>query len=316
MRRDAWTLLPGRHPAVVDLDRRAFLIRAAVLALAATSEGCFGRERPTAAPGASEASGEPLMPTLFVGHGTPMNALADNEWSRGWRSLGAALPRPRAILSVSAHWFLPATLVTGDEHPETIHDFAGFPPELSSLTYPAPGSPQLARRVSSLLNDRAELNSEWGLDHGTWSVLRHLAPEATCPVIQLSIDARLEPAGHLALARGLAPLRHEGVLILGSGNLTHNLRWLRERSEAGEALETPPWAARFDAAAAEALARRDDAFLLRALDGEDGKLSHPTPDHYYPLLYALGAAMPDERPAFPITGFDLGAFSMRAAKFG
>jgi 4,5-DOPA dioxygenase extradiol len=300
----------------VDLDRRAFLIRAAVLAAAAASEGCFDHDRPASATKAEDASDAQLMPTLFVGHGTPMNALADNDWSRGWRALGAALARPRAILSVSAHWFLPATLVTGDEHPETIHDFAGFPPELTAVTYPAPGSPELAKRVSTLLNDRAELSSEWGLDHGTWSVLRHLAPEATCPVIQLSIDARLDPAGHLALARALAPLRRDGVLILGSGNLTHNLRWLRERAEAGEPLETPPWAARFDAAAADALTRRDDAFLLRALDSDDGKLSHPTPDHYYPLLYALGAARPDERPTFPIAGFDLGAFSMRAARFG
>jgi 4,5-DOPA dioxygenase extradiol len=300
----------------MDLDRRAFLIRAAVLAFAAASEGCLGREQPAAAATSDAAGSDPPMPTLFVGHGTPMNALEDNDWSRGWRAIGAALPRPRAILSVSAHWFLPATLVTGDEHPETIHDFAGFPPELFAVTYPAPGSPELARRVSGLLKTGAELNSEWGLDHGTWSVLRHLAPEATCPVIQLSIDARLDPAGHLALARGLAPLRREGVLILGSGNLTHNLRWLRERAEAGEPFDTPPWAARFDAATAAALSRRDDAFLLSALDTDDGKQAHPTPDHYYPLLYALGAATTDERPSFPIAGFDHGAFSMRAARFG
>jgi 4,5-DOPA dioxygenase extradiol len=302
----------------MDLDRRAFLLRAAILAVAATTGGCFGRGREEAAARAARAGAADdtgLMPTLFVGHGTPMNAIEDNVWSRGFRALGEAVPTPRAILSVSAHWFLPSLLLTADEHPETIHDFAGFPQELADARYPAPGSPALARRVCTLI-DGAAPSSAWGLDHGTWSVLRHLRPAADCPVVQLSVDAWLDPAGHLALARALAPLRRDGILIMGSGNITHNLRWLRDAAQTGDPLTTPDWAARFDRDVAQALTQRDHTYLARALQTDDGARSHPTPDHYLPLLYAVGAASPDEAPSFPITGFDLGMFSMRAVRFG
>jgi 4,5-DOPA dioxygenase extradiol len=262
-------------------------------------------------------SGLPVrLPVLFMGHGSPMNAIEDNEWSRAFRALGARLPRPRAILCVSAHWFVPATLLTANEYPETLHDFSGFPPALFAAQYPAAGDVGLARRVRGLLGaERAALSTDWGLDHGTWSVLLHLYPAADLPVVQLSIDLRLPPAEHLALGRALAPLREEGVLVLGSGNLVHNLGHAL-RSHARGDLSTPGWAEAFDAAAADAIVRHDHGFLVHALEGEAGRRSHPTPDHYLPLLYAVGAAGGSGPVDFPVTGFDLGSLSMRSVLFG
>src|SRR5207253_6474587 len=163
------------------------------------------------------------MPVLFVGHGSPLYAIEDNEWSRGFRSMSELFPRPRAILMVSAHWFTDGTLITGNERPPTIHDFYGFPRELHEVQYPAPGDVNLALRVQDLIgNDRAELNDEWGFDHGTWSVLRRMYPNADVPIVQLSIDRNLSVPEHFDLARSLAPLREDRVLIMGSGNVTHN----------------------------------------------------------------------------------------------
>jgi 4,5-DOPA dioxygenase extradiol len=252
---------------------------------------------------------------LFVGHGSPMNAIEDNVWSRAFRALGQGLPRPRAILSVSAHWFVAGTFTTGDARPRTIHDFGGFPPPLYEMQYPAPGDVALAERVVRLLGGkRAATSTTWGLDHGTWSVLRHLRPDADCPVVQLSLDLRLQPAEHLALGRALAPLREEGVLIMGSGNITHNLRHAMSSYHRGETT-TPDWAAAFDTDVSRALGQHDTAFLAGALRGANGDLSHPTPDHYLPLLYAAGAADDRDRVRFPITGFDLASLSMRAVVF-
>ncbi|MBI5068013.1 MAG: 4,5-DOPA dioxygenase extradiol [Deltaproteobacteria bacterium] len=256
------------------------------------------------------------QPVLFAGHGSPMNAIEDNRWSRALRALGPTLPRPRAVLAISAHWYVEGTFATGNERPETIHDFGGFPEALYQVQYPAPGEPALARRALALLAPRnASLRADWGLDHGTWSVLRHLLPAADVPVVQLSIDGRLPPAGHLAIGQALAPLRDEGVLILGSGNLTHNLHHAFRAMARGESA-TPSWAAGFDAEAAKAVEKRDTAFLVRALDTEEGRICHPTPDHYLPLLYAVGAAHPDEPVACPVSGFDLGSLSMRTFRFG
>jgi len=254
-------------------------------------------------------------PVLFVGHGSPMNAIEDNVWSRQFEGLGERVPLPKAILSVSAHWYGPGTYLTGDVKPRTIHDFGGFPRELYEVQYPAAGAPDLARRVVSLIGERrASLSQDWGLDHGTWSVLRRMRPQADVPVVQLSIDSHLSPAEHLEVAKALRPLREEGVLILGSGNITHNLRHAFTSAHRGD-LTTPAWAARFDADIAQALTQHETAPLAGALQSEIGAASHPSPDHYLPLLYAAGASDEKDAVAFPITGFDMGSLSMRSVAF-
>lgn len=256
------------------------------------------------------------LPVVFVGHGSPMNAIEDNAWARSFRALGESLPTPRAVLAVSAHWFVPGTYVTNNERPQTIHDFGGFPRALHEMVYPAPGDPELSKRVASLLAAHgAAPRADWGLDHGTWSVLVHVRPAADIPVLQLSIDARLSPAQHITIGRALSPLRDEGVLILGSGNIVHNLRDAFTNMRQGRT-ETPAWAAEFDARVARALVERDANHLGAALDGDVGRVSHPTPEHYLPLLYAFGASMDGDALDFPITGFDAGSLSMRSVRFG
>lgn len=268
------------------------------------------------APGSTGATRPPRMPVVFVGHGNPMNAIEDNAWSRGFRDLGRALPRPEAILAVSAHWYVDGTFATADERPGTIHDFYGFPDQLSRVQYPAPGDPALARRVAGLLGARrAGTSAAWGLDHGTWSVLVHLRPAADVPVVQLSIDGRLAPAEHLAIGRALAPLRDEGVLVMGSGNVVHNLRHAFGAAQRGDT-RTPEWARELDLGVARALERHDADHLVHALASEAGRLSHPTPDHYLPLLYVAGASGDDDPVRFPIEGFDMASLSMRSVVLG
>jgi 4,5-DOPA dioxygenase extradiol len=256
------------------------------------------------------------MPVLFVSHGSPMIAIEDSRFARGLDALGRQLPRPKAILSISAHWYVAGTQTTAAAHPKTIHDFGGFPEQLYRIEYPAPGDPALARRAAGLLAAQGATPTEdWGLDHGTWTALLHLFPEADVPVVQLSIDGRLAPAAHLAMGRALAPLRDEGVLILGSGNVVHNLRHAFTAMQGG--LTTPPdWARAFDQRTAEALTRRDHDALVRALDDDTGRLSHPTPDHYLPLLYAAGASAPSDAVRFPTEGFDLSSISRRSVVYG
>jgi 4,5-DOPA dioxygenase extradiol len=255
------------------------------------------------------------MPVVFVGHGSPMNAIEDNVWSRGFSTLGQRLPRPKAILAVSAHWYVRGTATTANENPPTIHDFGGFPEPLYEVEYPAKGDPALANRVVDLLGaDVASTSQEWGLDHGTWSVLCHLRPEADCPVVQLSIDLRLKASGHVEIGRALAPLREEGVLILGSGNIVHNLGDAFGRMRSGD-VATPVWAAEFDRAAVSGLEKHDTATLAHLIESPSARKAHPTPEHYLPLLYAAGAAG-DDAVSFPITGFDLGSLSMRSVVFG
>jgi 4,5-DOPA dioxygenase extradiol len=258
----------------------------------------------------------PRMPVLFVGHGSPMNAIEDNPWSRGFRAMGLALPEPRAVLCVSAHWFVPGTFVTDNALPETIHDFGGFPAELHQKVYPAPGDPALAARVQRLLAPLgAATRSDWGLDHGTWSVLCHLRPKADVPVLQLSIDLRLPPMKHIEIGRALAPLRDEGVLILGSGNIVHNLRDAFANMRSGRN-QTPRWASEFDGAVASALTQRDAEFLSNSLGSDMGRTSHPSAEHYLPLLYSFGASSEADALSYPVTGFDAGSLSMRSVRFG
>ena len=257
------------------------------------------------------------MPVLFVGHGSPLNVIEDNRWSRGFAALRERVPRPAAILAISAHWYLDGTYLTADAEPRTIHDFGGFPRALYEIEYPAAGQADLAARVRTILGgERALLRSNWGLDHGTWSVLRWMYPEADVPVVQLSIDRRLASRQHYELARSLGELRDSGVLILGSGNIVHNLQDAFARKRRGDD-STPDWARRFDADVSRALEQHDTPRLLTLWpDSDDGRMSHPTPDHWLPLLYTLGASGPDDAVGFPLQGFDWGSLSMRGVLFG
>lgn len=262
-------------------------------------------------------TGAPRMPVMFVGHGSPMNLIERNAWSRGFESLSAFCPQPRAVLAISAHWYVDGSFVTGDEAPRTIHDFSGFPQALYEIDYPAPGDPDLAQHIADLLGaERVQVSLDWGLDHGTWSVLRWMYPQASFPVLQLSIDRRLPPQAHVDLGTALSPLRDDGVLILASGNVTHNLRDAFMRMKSGQT-DTPDWAQRFDEAAAAAVVARDANGLLALWpDSTDGRRAHPTPDHWLPLLYAHGASSRDDRIQWPIEGFDLGSLSMRSIVYG
>lgn len=255
------------------------------------------------------------MPALFFGHGNPMNAIQENAWTRSWAGIGTALPRPKAVLCVSAHWYLPATAVTAIARPRTIHDFGGFPPELHRVQYPAPGAPELAARVAQLLDPvPVALDRSWGLDHGTWSVLTHVYPKADIPVVQLSIDETKTANWHFETAKKLVPLRDEGVLIIGSGNLVHNLHTY---SWGNAAVEPYDWAVRFETLARKALSAADFAPLVGYESlGRDAMLSAPTPDHYLPLLYVLAQHRPGDLLSFPVDGFDGGSISMLAIQLG
>ena len=256
-----------------------------------------------------------LMPTIFIGHGNPMNAISNNAYTEGWRAIGISIPRPRAILAVSAHWYIPGCGVTGNVAPPTIHDFGGFPQELYEVAYHAPGSPELARRVKDLLSPlEVPLDESWGIDHGTWSVLTHVFPQADIPVVQLAIDERQPPSFHYELGKRLAPLREEGVLVVGSGNLVHNLHsyaWGRDGVNAYD------WAVRFEERVRDLLLAGDEAPLVEYEGlGRDAMLSVPTPDHYLPLLYVLGLRRKDDPISFPVEGVDGGSVSMLSVRIG
>lgn len=256
------------------------------------------------------------MPALFLGHGSPMNAITDNPYAARWAEIGAELPRPRAIVCVSAHWFTRGTGVTAMAKPPTIHDFYGFPPELHAKEYPCPGDPILAARVAGLLLPIDVVQTEeWGLDHGAWSLLARMYPEADIPAIQLSIDGSQPPAYHYELARRLAPLRDEGVLVLGSGNVIHAGRGAD--GEIGEdGLYT--WAASFHTRVLNCIRGGDHAPLLDYESwGEPAEKAVPTPEHYLPLIYILGLVRDDEPVSFPVEGLERGgAISMLGVQAG
>ena len=265
-----------------------------------------------------------LHPALFIGHGSPLQAIEATRYSAVWQQLGQSLPRPRAILSVSAHWYTQGTGVTLAHQPETIHDFYGFPAPMYQLRYPAPGEPVLAARVQSLLAPTTvHGDHEWGLDHGSWVVLRYMYPAADIPVVQLSIDATLPPSEHYELGRRLRALRAESVLLLGSGDVVHNLR-VMQRNEHAPAY---PWATQFNDEARAAILAGDHESLIdfhrlggAAAPGEKpgsaARLSVPTPEHYLPLLYVLGAQAEGEVATIPVDGIDLGSVSMLSVQLG
>lgn len=255
------------------------------------------------------------LPAIFFGHGNPMNAVSTNDYTRAWAEIGASIPRPKAIVCVSAHWYVPGSAVTISTSPRTIHDFGGFPEELYRVQYPAPGDPDLARRIQQLLSPTpVYLDDRWGLDHGTWSVLCHVYPHADIPVIQLSIDETQPPAFHYEIGRRLSPLRDDGVLLVGSGNLVHNLHtyaWGRHIVEPFE------WAIRFEQRARQLISNGEDREIVdyEAL-GRDAVLSVPTPDHYLPLLYVLGSRHRGEQVVYPVEGVDGGSISMLSVQVG
>lgn len=255
------------------------------------------------------------LPTIFFGHGNPLNAIQQNAYTAGWAGIGQTIGKPKAVLCVSAHWYIPETAVTAMRQPRTIHDFGGFPRELYEVQYPAPGSLALAQRVQQLLAPiPVAIDQGWGLDHGTWSVLNHVFPNADVPVVQLSIDETQPAEIHYQLGQRLAPVRDEGVLVVGSGNLVHNLHtyaWGRQDVEPFD------WAVRFETRARELIMSGDFAPLVDYESlGRDALLSVPTLDHYLPLLYVLGAVQPDDSISFPVKGFDGGSVSMLCVKFG
>lgn len=247
------------------------------------------------------------MPALFIGHGSPMNTLENNGYTKAWRKFGQTLPRPRAVLVVSAHWFIGATAVTAMARPRTIHDFYGFPEELFAFEYPAPGLPELAGEVAEVVKPHwvGADRDQWGLDHGTWSVLAHLFPKADVPVVQLSINALKPLDYHLDLATKLKALRKQGVMIISSGNVVHNLRCIEwSRPDTGF-----DWAHRFDGMVVRQMTEAP-ADILTAVEHPDYHMAVPTPDHFIPLLYTAGLAAEDRDAQALLRGYAMGSLSM------
>jgi len=252
------------------------------------------------------------MPAYFIGHGSPMNGIEDNEFSRSWADLGKTLPEPAAVLCISAHWLTDGTFVTAMEKPRTIHDFYGFPQELFNVRYAAPGSPEIAQATAKqITKTKVGLDHEWGLDHGTWSVVRKMFPEAKIPVLQLSIDYEKQARYHFELAKELAALRKKGVLIIGSGNMVHNLRMLDWNNPVGGF----DWAEEMNTKFKDLIEKGDYSKLNDYTQlGPAAKLAIPTPDHYYPLMYALGIRGKEESVVFFNDKLAMGSVSMTSVK--
>ena len=251
------------------------------------------------------------MPALFVGHGSPMNAVEDNAFTRTWNELGKSLPRPEAILSVSAHWFTKGTWIADSENPKQVYDMYGFPSELYEVKYPAAGSPTLANAVMQRIDNSIAVDNSWGLDHGTWSVLCRMYPMADIPVVQLSIDGTASPEDHFRMGQELAELRDEGIMILGSGNIVHDLGKLDWNMEGGF-----PYAEEFDNYIKDAVFQgRYEKAVQYQEAGPSAKLAFRTPEHYYPLLYVLGAASTTDRVSVFNDACVMGSISMTGYSF-
>jgi 4,5-DOPA dioxygenase extradiol len=258
-----------------------------------------------------------VMPVLFVGHGSPMNGIEDNEFSRRWTQMAREIPTPAAVLVVSAHWFSKGTKITAMDFPETIHDFGGFPRQLFDVQYPAPGNPSLAKETASLLHSaHVELDHDWGLDHGTWTIIRHMFPDAKIPVLQLSIDYTKSPQFHYDLAAELYELRKKGVLIIGSGNMVHNLRMV-----AWDKMNQPgfgyDWALSMNDKFKQLIADGNHQPLINFESlGSEGRLAIPTPEHYLPLLYTLGLKTGRDQVSFFNDQVVAGSLTMTSVKIG
>jgi 4,5-DOPA dioxygenase extradiol len=251
------------------------------------------------------------MPALFIGHGSPMNGIEDNAFSQRWAAMGKEIPTPQAVLVVSAHWLTRGTAITAMAQPQTIHDFGGFPKALFDVQYPAPGHPKLAEETAAMIKTNVHLDHDWGLDHGSWSVVKNMYPEANIPVLQLSIDYNKSPQYHYDLATELAALRKKGVLIMGSGNMVHNLRILDWKNPAGGY----DWADEMNETFKRLISEDDHAALINFQDlGKAAALSIPTPDHYLPLLYTLGIKDKHDVVSFFNDQTTMGSISMTSVK--
>lgn len=260
---------------------------------------------------------EQLMPVLFVGHGSPMNGIEDNEFSRRWTSMAQEIPEPAAVLVVSAHWFTRGTKITAMDFPKTIHDFGGFPPALYEVQYPAPGNSILAAETAALLHSaHVELDHDWGLDHGTWTIVRHMYPKANIPVLQLSIDYTKGPQYHYELAKELQALRRKGVLIIGSGNMVHNLRMVAwDKLDAGE--YGFDWAREINGKFKSLIMAGDHAPLINYSSlGKEALMAIPTPEHYLPLMYTLGVKSDKDPVSFFNDKAVGGSLTMTSVKLG
>ena len=258
-----------------------------------------------------------VMPVLFIGHGSPMNGIEDNPFSRKWTALAKEIPTPATVLVISAHWLSKGTRITAMDFPKTIHDFGGFPQELFDVQYKAPGSPQLAKETASLFaSTHVELDHDWGLDHGAWTIVRHMYPEANIPVLQLSIDYTKGPQYHYDLAKELQSLRRKGVLIMGSGNMIHNLRMVAW-NKLGEEEYGYDWAHSMNSRFKELIGNgHHDKLIQYEKLGKEALLSIPTPEHYWPLLYTLGLQEGKDDIAFFNDKTVGGSLSMTSVKIG
>ncbi|TGK12450.1 4,5-DOPA dioxygenase extradiol [Leptospira fletcheri] len=287
------------------ISRKSFLWGATGFAFAAAGLGKFLYRR--------KEENMDRLPVFFVGHGSPMNAIGENEFTRGWAESMKGLPHPKAVLCISAHWVTRGTRITAVESPKTIHDFYGFPQELFDVQYPAPGDPELAGSISKSVSfQQIEPDYEWGLDHGTWSVLRHMIPKANIPVLQLSLDGTKPAAWHYEFAKELSHLRQQGVLILASGDLVHNLRLYDWRNEE----KVPDWAKEANETFKSLILKRDAKALSEYQNlGTSAQLAVPTPEHYVPMLYSLALASDEEEISFYNDKIQ-SSVSMTSIKFG